>query len=51
MRPHGEVVQKKKRPGALDYDIIDAHGNQVYTDRIVPVRNECDFELGPHSIG
>src|SRR5208283_1189406 len=47
----GKIVQEKKRPRTLNHDIVDTHGHQVYSYRIVPVRHECDFKLCPHSIG
>src|SRR5271169_3123516 len=30
---HGKVVQEKKRPRALNDNVVDTHGHQVYSDR------------------
>ena len=49
--PHGQVVQEKQGGGAVDDDVIGAHGHQVDADGIMAVHEDGDFNLGPHPIG
>ena len=46
----GEVVKKEQRLGALDYKIVDRHGNEVDPDCGVPRRLDSDLDLGADAI-
>ena len=49
--PHGQVVQEEQRGGAVDHDVVGAHGHQVDADGVMAVHQDGDLELGPHPIG
>ncbi len=46
----GQIIQKEKRPGSLDQDVVNTHGHQVDAHGIVLARQESDFELGTYSV-
>src|SRR5690606_28834993 len=47
----GEVVQEEQRLGALHQHIVDAHGDQVDADAVVPVQLLRQLELGADAVG
>ena len=47
----GEIVQKEQGFRALHQDIVDAHGNQVYADGIVPVQFDGEFYFRSGAVG
>jgi hypothetical protein len=47
----GEVVEEEQRFGAEHENVIDAHGDQILTDRIVAVQVESQAQLGADAIG
>jgi hypothetical protein len=47
----GEIIKEEERLGALDDDVVHAHGHEVDADRVVPVHEEGDLELGAHAVG
>ena len=46
-----DVVQEIQRLRAVDEQVVDAHGNEVDADRVVPVGEERDLQLGAHTVG
>jgi hypothetical protein len=46
-----KVIEKKKRPCALDQNIVDAVVHEVGADRVVFAGLECDLELCPDAVG
>jgi hypothetical protein len=46
----GEVVEEEQRFGTEDQDVIDAHRDQILTDRIVSVQLESQAQLGTDAI-
>src|SRR5690606_20817037 len=46
----GEVIEERQRLGALHDEIVDAHGDQVYADRVVPADGVGDPELRPDAV-
>ncbi len=49
--PHGEVVEEKERVRPLDQDVVDAVGDEVVADTLVPTRRNRDLELGSDAVG
>ena len=49
--PRGQIIQKEQRFGALDDEIVYAHGDQVDADRIVDAGAEGEFQFGADAIG
>ena len=47
----GNVVQEEQRLGARSQNVVDAHGDQVLTHRLVAVHNLGEHELGAHAVG
>ena len=47
----GEVVQEEQRLGALDQDVVDAHGDQVDADGVVAAQLLGQLELGADAVG
>src|SRR5690606_36124366 len=47
----GEVVEEEQRLGALDQDVVDAHGDQVDADGVVAAQLLGQLELGAHAVG
>ena len=47
----GEIIQEKKRPGALDQNVVDTHGHKIDTDGIVLSEVVGELELGAHAVG
>ena len=47
----GEIVEEEQGLGALDQDVVDAHGDQVLADGVVLVELEGQLQLGPDTIG
>ena len=47
----GVVVQKEQRLGALDHQIVDAHGDQVDADGVMQAAGDGDLQLGAHAVG
>ncbi|EIM72195.1 hypothetical protein A33O_20475 [Nitratireductor aquibiodomus RA22] len=45
-----EIVEEEERLGTLNDKIVDAHGNEVDADRVVPVRINGDLELGADAV-
>lgn len=48
---HGHVVEKEQRFGSAAQHIVDAHGYQVDTDRVMAAEPLGHFELCSHAIG
>jgi len=47
----GEVVEEEQRLGALHDEVVDAHGNEVDADRLVPPGGDGDLQLGADTVG
>ena len=47
----GEVVEEEQRLGALHHHVVDAHGDQVDADGVVPAAVDRQPELGAHAVG
>ena len=47
----GEVVEKEERLRTLDDQVVDAHGDQIDTDAVMPVGGNGDLQFGADSIG
>ena len=48
---HGEVIEEKKRLGALREDVVDAMIEDVGADGGMDARGEGDFQFGADAIG
>ncbi len=48
--PGREIVEEEERFGALDDEIVHAHGDQVDTERIEVSGLECELELGADAV-
>ena len=46
----GDIVQKEQRFGALDQNIVDAHGDRILADGIMFVHHKGQLELGSHPV-
>jgi hypothetical protein len=46
----GEIIEEEQRFGALHDQVVDAHGDQVDADGIVPVMIDRQFHLGADAI-
>ena len=46
-----EIIEEKQRFSALHQDIVDAHRDQIDTNRIVPVQEKSQLQLGADAIG
>jgi hypothetical protein len=49
-RARGEIVEEEQRLGALDDEIVHAHGHEVDADRVMPARLGRDPDLGADPI-
>ena len=47
----GEIIEEKQWLGTLHQDVVDAHGDQVDADGVVPVQMEGQTQLGADTIG
>ena len=47
----GNVIQEKEGLAAGAGHVVDAHGDTVNADRIMPVHQESQLELGPDTVG
>ena len=47
----GEIIQKEQGFRALYQDIVDAHGNQVYADGVMPVQFDGEFYFRSNAVG
>lgn len=53
---HGEpgggiIIQEEQGLSALDHQVVDAHGDQVDADRVVPITRDGQLQLGADTIG
>ena len=46
----GEIVEEEQRLGALDDEVVDAHGDEIDADRGVPAGVDGDLELGADAV-
>ena len=46
-----EVVEEEQRLGALHQDVVDAVVDEIDADRVVPVGQERDLQLGADAVG
>ena len=46
----GEVVQEEQRLGALDDQVVDAHGDQILADAVMTVVIDGEFYLGADAV-
>ena len=46
----GEIVEEEQRLGALDDQVVDAHGDEVDADRVVNSGIDRDLELGADTV-
>ena len=46
-----EVVKEEEALGTLHEDVVDAHGDQILTHRIMTVKLEGEHELCSHAVG
>ena len=49
--PGGVVVEEEERLGAVDEDVVDAHGDEVDPHRVELPGRRGDLDLGPHAVG
>ena len=47
---HGHVVQEEQRFGTAAQGIVDAHGHQVDSHRLVPPRGGRDLQFRSHAV-
>ena len=47
----GEIVEEEQRLGALDDEIVDAHGDEVDADRVEDAGVDGDLQLGADAVG
>ena len=47
----GVVVEEDQGLGAAADQVVDAHGDEVDADRVVPVEGEGELELGADAVG
>ena len=47
----GVIIQKKQRLTALHHQVVDAHGDQVDTDRVMAAGLNGDHQFGADAIG
>ena len=47
----GEIVEEEQRLGALREQVVDAHGDEVDADGVVPAGLDGDLELGADAVG
>ena len=47
----GEIIEEQQRLGALDDQVVDAHGDQVDADGVVLARGDGDLQLGADAVG
>ena len=45
-----QIVEEEKRFGALNDEVVDAHGDEVDADRIVEARLDGDLEFGSNAV-
>ena len=45
-----EIIKEKEAFGTLNENVVDAHGHQILTDRIVTVELEGKHELGSYAV-
>jgi hypothetical protein len=46
----GEVVEEEQRLGALHDEIVDAHGDEIDADGVVPAGGDRQLELGADAV-
>ena len=46
----GEIVQEEQRLGALHQQVVDAHGDEIDADGVVPAGLDGDLELGADAV-
>ena len=46
----GEIVEEEQRLGALRQQVVDAHGDEVDADGVVPAGLDGDLELGADAV-
>ena len=46
----GEIVEEEQRLGALHDQVVDAHGDEVDADRVVPAGVDGDLQLGADAV-
>ena len=49
-RAGGVIVEEEQRLGAADDEIVDAHGDQIDADAVVPAEFQRQLELGAHAV-
>src|SRR5215469_17450611 len=47
----GEIIEEEQRLGALHNEIVDAHGDEIDADRVVPAGEDGELELGADAVG
>ena len=47
----GEIVEEEQRFGPLDHKVVDAHGDKVDADCVMPARCDRQFQLGADAVG
>ena len=50
-RAGGVIVEKEQWLGAADDEVVDAHGDKVDADAVVPAKGEGELELGANAVG
>ena len=46
----GEVVEEEQRLGALRQQVVDAHGDEIDADGVVPAGLDGDLQLGADAV-
>ena len=47
----GEIIEEEERLGALHDEVVDAHGDEIDPDLVVPAGLDRDLELGADAVG
>jgi len=46
----GQIIEKEERACTLNNNVIDAHGDEINANRIMPIRPKRYFQLGADTI-
>ena len=46
-----KIIEKEERLGALHQHVVDAHGDEIDADRVVPIEFEGQLQLGADTVG
>ena len=46
-----EIIEEEQRLGTLHQNVVDAHRNQIDTNRVMLIQMKCQFQLGTNAVG